>query len=36
MFILTILEKVKETKLEFPQGSVIVLQKMAKLSRSES
>ena len=36
MFILTILEKVKETKLRFPQGSAIVLQKMTKLSRSES
>ena len=29
MFILTILEKIKETRLKFSQGSVTVLQKMA-------
>ena len=29
MFVLTILEKIKETRLKFSQGSVMVLQKMA-------
>ena len=29
MFVLTILEKIKETRLKFSQGSVTVLQKMA-------
>ena len=29
MFVLTILEKIKETRLKFSQGSVTVLEKMA-------
>ena len=28
MFVLTLLEKIKETRLKFPQGSVTILQKM--------
>ena len=35
MFLLTILEKIKETKLKFSQGRVTVL-KDGNLSRSES
>ena len=35
MFVSTILEKIKETQLEFSQGSVTII-KDSKLSRNES
>ena len=35
LFVLMILEKIKETRLEFSQGSVTVLQKMANYEEAK-